>query len=149
MQENEFLQMQSAQYRIFRKNMEETRRARHDLRQHITVIQSCIGGKNWDELENISMTTLKICPLMLLAVIAKTMLWMPYFVIMQKRLLKHIQNLIFLFLWEKTQLFQNQSFVYFQVIFRKCARCVFVVGKRKNDKSCYGANCYLYVFYDN
>lgn len=51
MQENEFLQMQSAQYRIFRKNMEETRRARHDLRQHITVIQSCIGGKNWDELE--------------------------------------------------------------------------------------------------
>jgi len=50
-QENEFLQMQSAQYRILQKNMEETRRARHDLRQHITVIQSCIDGKNWEKLE--------------------------------------------------------------------------------------------------
>lgn len=50
-QENEFLQMQSAQYRILQKNMEETRRARHDLRQHITVIQSCIDRKSWDKLE--------------------------------------------------------------------------------------------------
>ena len=50
-QENEFLQMQSAQYRILQKNIEETRRARHDLKQHLTVIQSCINGKKWDELE--------------------------------------------------------------------------------------------------
>lgn len=51
-QENEFLQMQSSQYRILQKNMEETRIARHDLRQHITVIQSCINSRNWDKLEN-------------------------------------------------------------------------------------------------
>lgn len=43
--------MQSAQYRILQKNIEETRRARHDLKQHLTVIQSCINGKKWDELE--------------------------------------------------------------------------------------------------
>ena len=52
MQENEFLQMQAAQYRILQKNMEETRIARHDLRQHLTVIQSCIDSQNWDTLNN-------------------------------------------------------------------------------------------------
>lgn len=40
--ENEFLQMQASQYRILQKNMEETRRARHDLRQHFMALQGCI-----------------------------------------------------------------------------------------------------------
>ncbi len=40
--ENEFLQMQASQYRILQKNMENTRRARHDLRQHFMALQGCI-----------------------------------------------------------------------------------------------------------
>ncbi|QBE97331.1 hypothetical protein PMF13cell1_02887 [Blautia producta] len=40
--ENEFLQMQASQYRILQKNMEDTRRARHDLRQHFMALQGCI-----------------------------------------------------------------------------------------------------------
>lgn len=41
-QENELLQMQAAQYRILRKSIEDTRRARHDLRQHFKALQGCI-----------------------------------------------------------------------------------------------------------
>ncbi len=43
-QENHFLQLQAAQYRTLQKNIEETRRARHDLRQHLKVIQGCIDS---------------------------------------------------------------------------------------------------------
>ena len=42
--ENEILQMQTAQYRSLQKNMEETRRARHDLRQHFIALQGCVNS---------------------------------------------------------------------------------------------------------
>ena len=48
--ENAFLQVQAAQYRALRRNIEETRRARHDLRQHLAVIQGCIDSSNWKAL---------------------------------------------------------------------------------------------------
>ena len=41
-QENRLLQMQAAQYRILQKNIEDTRRARHDLRQHFKALQGCV-----------------------------------------------------------------------------------------------------------
>ena len=41
-QENEILQMQAAQYRSLQKNMEDVRRARHDLRQHFIALQGCV-----------------------------------------------------------------------------------------------------------
>ncbi len=41
-QENRLLQMQAAQYRILQKSIEDTRRARHDLRQHFKVLQGCV-----------------------------------------------------------------------------------------------------------
>lgn len=41
-QENRLLQMQTAQYRILQKSIEDTRRARHDLRQHFKVLQGCV-----------------------------------------------------------------------------------------------------------
>ena len=40
--ENEILQMQAAQYRSLQKNMEDVRRARHDLRQHFIALQGCV-----------------------------------------------------------------------------------------------------------
>lgn len=40
--ENDFLQMQASQYRLLQKSIEDTRRARHDLRQHFTALQGCI-----------------------------------------------------------------------------------------------------------
>jgi hypothetical protein len=48
--ENQFLQTQAAQYRALQKSMEETRRARHDLRQHLKVIQNCANGGDLDTL---------------------------------------------------------------------------------------------------
>lgn len=41
-EENRLLQMQSAQYRILQKSIEDTRRARHDLRQHFKALQGCV-----------------------------------------------------------------------------------------------------------
>ena len=41
-QENRLLQIQSAQYRILQKNISDTRRARHDLRQHFKALQGCV-----------------------------------------------------------------------------------------------------------
>ena len=41
-QENRFLQMQAAQYRILQKSIEDTRRASHDLRQHFKALQGCV-----------------------------------------------------------------------------------------------------------
>lgn len=40
--ENEFLQMQAANYRLLQKNVEDTRRARHDLRQHFAVLNGLV-----------------------------------------------------------------------------------------------------------
>ncbi len=41
-QENDQLALRSVQYEALQKSIEETRRARHDLRQHFTVLQGCI-----------------------------------------------------------------------------------------------------------
>ncbi len=41
-QENRLLLMQAARYRILQKNIEDTRRARHDLRQHFKALQGCV-----------------------------------------------------------------------------------------------------------
>lgn len=44
--ENQRLSMQTAQYEGLKKRMEETRQARHDLRQHLRLIQSYLDSKN-------------------------------------------------------------------------------------------------------
>ncbi len=41
-QENRLLLMQAARYRILQKNIEDTRRASHDLRQHFKALQGCV-----------------------------------------------------------------------------------------------------------
>lgn len=44
--ENQRLAMQTAQYESLKGRMEETRQARHDLRQHLRLMQSYIDNKN-------------------------------------------------------------------------------------------------------
>ncbi|NBI19289.1 GHKL domain-containing protein, partial [Neglecta sp. X4] len=48
--ENRFLQMQAAQYRILQKSIEDTRRARHDLRQHFKALQGCVESGDIDRV---------------------------------------------------------------------------------------------------
>jgi hypothetical protein len=43
-QENQFLHMQTAQYKALRSAIDETRRARHDLRHHCPVRPGGAGG---------------------------------------------------------------------------------------------------------
>ncbi len=50
--ENQYLQIQSSQYESLQRSIEETRRARHDLRQHLTVIQRCMERRDWDALNS-------------------------------------------------------------------------------------------------
>lgn len=49
-QENYYLNMQSVQYDSLKLRMEEARRARHDLRQNLSVIQSCLQKKEYQKL---------------------------------------------------------------------------------------------------
>ncbi len=42
--DNEILQQQAAQYQRLQKNMEDTRRARHDLRQHFIALRGCLDS---------------------------------------------------------------------------------------------------------
>ena len=48
--ENQFLQMQTAQYETLRAAIEETRRARHDLRHHFGVLSALAERGAWEEL---------------------------------------------------------------------------------------------------
>ena len=48
--ENQFLQMQTAQYETLRTAIEETRRARHDLRHHFGVLSALAERGAWEEL---------------------------------------------------------------------------------------------------
>jgi len=50
-QENQFLSMQQARYTSLRSTIEEVREARHDMRHHLTVLQSLAGQKDWKRLE--------------------------------------------------------------------------------------------------
>ncbi len=49
-QENQFLQMQSAQYDTLRAAITETRQARHDLRHHFNALSSLAERGAWEEL---------------------------------------------------------------------------------------------------
>ncbi|MDO4303744.1 MAG: GHKL domain-containing protein [Bacillota bacterium] len=51
-QENYYLNMQSVQYDNLKLRMEEARRARHDLRQNLSVIQSCLQKKEYQKLSD-------------------------------------------------------------------------------------------------
>ncbi len=48
--ENHYLNMQSIQYDNLKTRMEEARRARHDLRQNLSVIQSCLQKGEYQKL---------------------------------------------------------------------------------------------------
>ena len=50
--QNEFLQMQTAQYETLQNAIGETRQARHDLRHHFTAIHGLIEKEAWEELRN-------------------------------------------------------------------------------------------------
>lgn len=68
-QENQFLNMQRAQYDALKVAIEETRQARHDMRHHFAVLNALAEQKNWEELEkylssasqNIPDTELVLC----------------------------------------------------------------------------------------
>lgn len=68
-QENQFLNMQRAQYDALKGAIEETRQARHDMRHHFAVLNALAEQKNWEELEkylssasqNIPDTELVLC----------------------------------------------------------------------------------------
>ncbi len=49
-QENQFLQMQSAQYEVLRTSIAETRQARHDLRHHLNAISALAQREDWPAL---------------------------------------------------------------------------------------------------
>lgn len=49
--ENQFLQMQTAQYETLRAAIDETRRARHDLRHHFGVLSALAERRAWEELK--------------------------------------------------------------------------------------------------
>lgn len=61
--ENEILQMQSAQYRLLQKNIEETRRARHDLRHHFVALQGYIQSGDLQSVSNYVHAHIKALPL--------------------------------------------------------------------------------------
>lgn len=48
--ENQFLQMQTAQYAALRESIAETRRARHDMRHHFSALSALAQRQAWDEL---------------------------------------------------------------------------------------------------
>ena len=50
MQENEFLQLQSAQYRTLHRTIDETRMARHDLRHHFTVLSGYASNNDMEAI---------------------------------------------------------------------------------------------------
>lgn len=49
-QENQFLQMQSAQYETLRAAIDETRRARHDLRHHFATLSALADRGAWEDV---------------------------------------------------------------------------------------------------
>ena len=51
-QENQFLQMQTAQYETLRAAIDETRRARHDLRHHFATLSALADRGAWEELRH-------------------------------------------------------------------------------------------------
>ena len=48
--ENQFLQMQTAQYETLRSAIDETRRARHDLRHHFATLSALADRGAWEDL---------------------------------------------------------------------------------------------------
>lgn len=68
-QENQFLNMQLAQYDALKGAIEETRQARHDMRHHFAILNTLAEQKDWAELEkylssasqNIPDTELVLC----------------------------------------------------------------------------------------
>ena len=49
-QENQFLHMQTAKYEVLRTAIDETRRARHDLRHHFGALSALAEREAWEEL---------------------------------------------------------------------------------------------------
>ena len=52
LRENELLQLQSAQYRNLQRSIDERRIARHDLRQHLTVLSGYAANKDLDAISD-------------------------------------------------------------------------------------------------
>ncbi len=50
--QEQLIAMERAQYSMLQKQIEETRQARHDLRQHLNVIQSCLESGNNIQLKD-------------------------------------------------------------------------------------------------
>ena len=50
-QENEFFQLQSAQYRTLQRTIDETRMARHDLRHHFTVLSGYAANSDMKAIQ--------------------------------------------------------------------------------------------------
>lgn len=61
-QENQFLSMQQTQYHNLKTSIEETKRVRHDMRHHITILQTLAKRKEWEELEAYLSTVQKEIP---------------------------------------------------------------------------------------
>ena len=51
-QENTILYMQQEQYNTLNNAIEETRHARHDMRHHLSILNSFVKRKDWADLEN-------------------------------------------------------------------------------------------------
>lgn len=50
-EQNSQFALQNVQYEELKRDIEETRRARHDLRHHIGAIQACVKSRDFDALE--------------------------------------------------------------------------------------------------
>lgn len=61
-QENHHLAMQSVQYENLKCRIEEARQAKHDLRQHLSVMQSCLQSKDYTRLSEYIQTYILTLP---------------------------------------------------------------------------------------
>lgn len=58
----QLIKIQSNQYALIQSHMEETRRTRHDMRQHWAVLQSCIDKNNFEALAAYIKKNLEVFP---------------------------------------------------------------------------------------
>ena len=56
------LSMQTLQYEKLQKSMEESKKDRHDFRQHIIILSSLLQSKNYDNLDDYLYSFLKVLP---------------------------------------------------------------------------------------
>lgn len=69
---NHRLAMQNLQYENLQEKIADARRAKHDVRHHISLMQEYVRNKQYGELENILTAISRACPMIRLSASART-----------------------------------------------------------------------------